>query len=257
MRKTSLDDMSSSTKDYETKTPRVSKSTDERVNDITQKLADESNRRIEEENKRASVEDLQKYTKVWFETLLDIEYNSSITESDYSRSQIKITFEKFKRETGANQIYVLSNPSRSIPIWLEEIGGLSVKFTFLNKDDVVFSFEVANVKDFTLRLKAKAGDVASFNKIDWSKCTKAIVEVNNPVEIMYRLRTAFASLEYKEDYDFRENLRDSVSFVFGPPGTGKTTRLAEIISTKMSRGNCKILVLAPTNKACDVLTKKL
>ena len=25
----------------------------------------------------------------------------------------------------------------------------------------------------------------------------------------------------------------------------------------MSRGNCKILVLAPTNKACDVLTKKL
>ncbi len=257
MRKTSLDDMSSSTKDYEIKTPRVSKSIDERVNDITQKFADEANRRIEEENKRANVEDFQKYTKVWFETLLDLEYNSSLTESDNSRSQIKITFEKFKKELGSNQIYVLSNPSRTIPIWLEEIGGLSVKFTFLNKDDVVFSFEVANVKDFTLRLKAKAGDVASFDKIDWSKCTKAIVEVNNPVEIMNRLRTAFASLEYKDDYDFRENLRDNVSFVFGPPGTGKTTRLAEIISTKMSRGNCKILVLAPTNKACDVLTKKL
>lgn len=45
--------------------------------------------------------------------------------------------------------------------------------------------------------------------------------------------------------------------MFGPPGTGKTTRLAEIIRHKMELDNCRILVLAPTNKACDVLTRKL
>jgi len=257
MRKTSLDDMSSSTKDYNSNSPHVSKSTDERVQDITQKLADEANRRIEEENKRASVDDLTRYTKIWFETLLDLEYNSSITESDFNRSQIKITFERFRKEQDSSHIYVLSNPSRNIPIWLEEVGGLTVKFTFLNKDDVSFTFDVANVKDFTLRLKAKASDIAAFEKIDWTKCTKAVVEVNNPVEIMSRLKTAFTSLEYSEDYNFRDNLNNNISFVFGPPGTGKTTRLAEIIRTKMERGKCKILVLAPTNKACDVLAHKL
>lgn len=257
MRNTSLDDMSSSEKDYNHGSKKVEKSTDERVQDITQKLADEANKKIEEENKRAQVSDLTKYSKVWFETLLDLEYNSSLTETEFNRGQIKITFEKFHKELGSSQIYVLSNPSRNIPIWVEEIGGLSVKFTFLNKDDLSITFDVANVKDFTLRLKAKAGDVRALDSIDWSKCTKAIVEVNNPVEIMNRLKSAFSSLDYEPEYNFCDNLTNNISFVFGPPGTGKTTRLAEIISSKMERPKCRILVLAPTNKACDVLTSKL
>lgn len=257
MRKTSLDDMSSSTKEYSAGTAKVSRSTDERVQEITQKLADEANKKIEEENKRAQVGDLAKYSKIWFENLLELEYNSSITETDYSRGQIKITFEKIEKESGSSHIYVLSNPSRYIPIWIEEIGGLTVKFSFLNKDDLSVTFDVANVKDFTLRLKAKAGDIKALNKIDWTRCTRATVDVNNPVELMGSLKSAFSALDYEPDYNFCDNLSNNISFVFGPPGTGKTTRLAEIISAKMEREKCRILVLTPTNKACDVLTSKL
>jgi hypothetical protein len=257
MSQTSLDEMSSSMKEYSHISQHIEKSTDERALEITQKLADEANKRIEVETKRASIDDLTKYSDIWFKTLLELEYQSSMIESDYSRSKIKVTFERFQKERDSSYIYVLSNPSRNIPIWLEEIGGLSVRFTFFNKDDISISFDVANVKDFTLRLKAKPCDVVLLDSIINQKCNKAIIEVNNPVELMSKLNSAFAALGKDDTYNYQTNLRDNISFVFGPPGTGKTTRLAEIISTKMTCDKCRVLVLAPTNKACDVLTKKI
>lgn len=255
-RKTNLDEMSSSTNQYPDRIPKVVRSQDERVSDITQKLADEANRRIEEENKRAQVGDLEKYSKVWFRTLLELEYDSSSEPSD-NRNRVKITFERFRKEDESDRIYQLTNPSRNIPIWIEDLGGFAVKFTFFNRDDIIFDFEVANVKDFTLRVKAKASDVELIDQIDWSRCSKAVIDVNSPVEIMHKLKNEFDNLPYGEDYNFRDGLTDNLSFVFGPPGTGKTTRLAEIIRHKMELDSCRILVLAPTNKACDVLTRKL
>lgn len=255
-RKTNLDEMSSSTDAPKKKSPKVEKSKDERVSEITQKLADEANRRIEEENKRAQVEDLEKYSKIWFTTLLELEY-SNTSESSGGKTGVKISFDKFKKEEGSERIYQLSNPSRNIPIWIEDLGGFSVKFTFFNRDDITFDFEVANVKDFTLRVKAKASDVELIDKIDWSRCSKAVIDVNSPVEIMHRLKNEFENLPYNDDYNFKDGLTNDISFVFGPPGTGKTTRLTQIIKQKMERANCKILVLTPTNKACDVLTRSL
>lgn len=257
MRKTDLDEMSSSDKDYNHKKPHEERSKEEIVDDITQKLADEANKRIEEENKRAELGNMIKYSKIWFDTLLELEYSSSSSDYEGSRNGVKIVFERFRKESGSEKIYVLSNPSRNIPIWIEELGGLTVKFTFFNRDDICFAFEVANVKDFNLRVKAKSSDVVLLDKIDWSKCTKAVVEMTSPVEIMNRLRNSFNALPYDDDYNFKENLSDNISFVFGPPGTGKTTRLAKIIKKKMTREECRVLVLAPTNKACDVLTKRM
>lgn len=257
MRKTDLEEMSSSDKDYNHQTSHEERSTEDKVNDIKQKLSDEANRKIEEENKRAELDSLTKYSKMWFDTLLELEYSSSSSDYEGSKNGVRIVFERFRKESGSDKLYVLSNPSRNIPIWIEDLGGITVKFTFFNRDDICFTFEVANVKDFTLRVKAKSSDVTLIDKIDWSKCSKAAIETTSPVEIMNRLRNAFNSLPFEDEYNFKENLSDNLSFVFGPPGTGKTTRLAEIIKNKMTREECKILVLTPTNKACDVLTKRL
>lgn len=45
--------------------------------------------------------------------------------------------------------------------------------------------------------------------------------------------------------------------VFGPPGTGKTVTIVESILQIKNKTKKKILVCAPANAACDLLTQKL
>ena len=140
MRKTDLDEMSSSDMDYNHQKPHEERSTEEKVNDIKQKLTDEANKKIEEENKRAEVDNLTKYSKIWFDTLLELEYSSSSTDYEGSRNGVRIVFEKIRKEAGSDKVYILSNPSRNIPIWIEDLGGLTVKFTFFNRGRYQFCF---------------------------------------------------------------------------------------------------------------------
>ncbi len=57
----------------------------------------------------------------------------------------------------------------------------------------------------------------------------------------------------------QSNLCSNIDFIFGPPRTGKTTYLgSEIIIPRMKQEeDVKILVLTPTNKAADVIIRKI
>ncbi|UYQ94912.1 AAA domain-containing protein [Chitinophaga horti] len=50
---------------------------------------------------------------------------------------------------------------------------------------------------------------------------------------------------------------DDLAIVHGPPGTGKTTTLVQAIKTLAKNDNRKILVVAPSNAAVDLLSDKL
>lgn len=83
--------------------------------------------------------------------------------------------------------------------------------------------------------------------------------ISEQVQIIDKLKTAFSKLNIDENFDLRENFKpDNVEFIFGPPGSGKTTFLSKEISKIIEQSKkCKILVLTPSNKASDVLTTKL
>ena len=50
---------------------------------------------------------------------------------------------------------------------------------------------------------------------------------------------------------------DHLAIVHGPPGTGKTTTLVAAIKALVKHNNQKVLVVAPSNTAVDLLTEKL
>ena len=208
---------------------------------------------------RNTVNELPKYSKEWFEALLELEYKNDEPNDNSMNSQaISISFGKVVPDVISDRIIILKNPSKPIPIAIETIERIEVRFEFKDKEDKSIVFEVASVRDFTLRLKAKAADARLLSTINWDKCTRATVSANNPTELMGKLISAYKELEIEDGFDFKENLQDNISFVFGPPGTGKTTFVARRIFELMKKEDyCKILVLAPTNKACDVITEKI
>lgn len=211
--------------------------------------------RIEE--LKAKTEGLPKYCAEWFNTLLELEYLQS-GEERYGNKGISITFNKVEREGIGSRIFVLRNPSRYIPTSLEEIGGLEITFKFKDTEDLTIGFEVANVREYTLRVKAKLADEIKLNSINLNSISRAIVNTNNPIQLIEKLRTAFNGLRLEDSFCLKQNLPDNIHFIFGPPGTGKTTSLAKKwINGKMAtKPKGKMLILTPTNKACDVLLEK-
>lgn len=234
-------------------------SKEDEVDDVMQKLIDEEEKHNRKKELREKAAKTEKYSKEWFDALLELEYRGVTAEKDSDSSKsLNISFSKVCKEKYSDRIYVFSSPSRSIPLWVEEIGDIEVKCRFTNIDEVTLRFEVANVRDSSLRLKASKSYEEVLNRIEWSKCTRAAITLKNQIDLMGKLRTAFNSLDLPEGYNLKENLTNRIKFIFGPPGTGKTTTLArKIIERMRGRGGNRILVLAPTNTACDEIARKI
>lgn len=227
---------------------------------LRQQLEEDNEKKLQQASLRQQRQQMEKYSFEWFMAGLQQEYASTSSESrDEISHSLSISFSKVKLDLSNPRIFILDDASRDIPQWIEDIDNLTVNFTFNNRTELAVEFEVASVRDHTLRLKAKAGDEKMLAPIQWERdCTNAKIDLNNPINLIDNLRRAFQELEL-EGFNLKEELTNHLKFIFGPPGTGKTTYLArEVISRLMKQNEeCRILVLTPTNKACDVIAKKL
>jgi hypothetical protein len=103
---------------------------------------------------------------------------------------------------------------------------------------------------------ASAGELSG---IDLDEVLEARIEVQNPSFLFQELLERFRELRLDEKFDMKASLTPDIEFVFGPPGTGKTTHLAEKVLIPMMQATeqARVLVLTPTNKAADVLTTRI
>ncbi|MCG3797035.1 AAA domain-containing protein [Bacillus toyonensis] len=197
-----------------------------------------------------------KYSFGWFKSLLELESRNSRENTANSR-EISIAFSKVEREEGASRTLILKHPSRYIPQSMEDLADIPLELHFDNQPMIKVVVEVVNVKSYTLRAKLRTN--AQIDGVDLSLVTEARIEARNPVFLLEELRKAFNKLDFADDYDMQNQLCDNIEFVFGPPGTGKTTHLARevILPLMQEEQNLKVLVLTPTNKAADVLVRRL
>ncbi|MBK9557827.1 MAG: hypothetical protein IPO47_18785 [Bacteroidetes bacterium] len=91
-------------------------------------------------------------------------------------------------------------------------------------DSTSVSVEVVNVKEYTLR--AKLNKSADISTIDLSTIHRAVIDIKNPVFILDELRKNFNRLPFEDSDNLKKMLTENIEFVFGPPGTGKTTFLS-------------------------------
>jgi len=252
----SIGDTSSDEDDYSKPTVDISK--------IIDKVMAQAGLDIQ---KAARLEDLKQkaqeaevYSYGWFNALLELESLNS-GENNANSREISISFVKVEREEGTSRIIVLKHPSRYIPQSIEDLADIPLELycgaQLISKPAI----EVVNVKSYTLRVKLRTN--ADVGDIDLSTITEARIVARNPVFLIEELRKAFIRLGeengYDDDYDMQGNLCENIEFVFGPPGTGKTTHVARDIILPMMKASqdLKVLVLTPTNKSADVLVRRL
>lgn len=139
---------------------------------------------------------------------------------------------------------------------MEELADIPLILEF-ESETKKLPIEVISLRSFTLRVKLKPN--ADMSNILFNEVKEARITAQNPVFLLDELKNQFSKLELDDDYDMQENLCRNIDFVFGPPGTGKTTYLANevIISMMKQPENCKVLVMTPTNKAADIIAKKI
>ena len=197
----------------------------------------------------------KRYSYSWFTTLLEMESINSGEVNSRSR-EVSISFAKVEREPGTKRTLVLKHPNQYIPQFMEDLADIPLVLHMGDQTKTV-AIEVANIKSYTLRVKMKNAD--DITGIDLSSVTSATIDAKSPAFLLEELRKQFNEFEFEPDYDMQQNLCENIEFVFGPPGTGKTTHLAKNVLLPLMKNNreCKVLVLTPTNKSADVLVRRI
>lgn len=229
-----------------------------------EKVKEQAEREIKEiarlEDLKQQAQDADIYSYGWFKALLELESLNS-GENNANSKEISISFAKVEREAGTSRTLILKHPSRYIPQSMEDLADIPLELHFADQPMVKVAVEVVNVKSYTLRAKLRTN--AHIGGIDLSKVIEARIEARNPVFLIGELRKAFIKLGedngYDDDFNMQDNLCENIEFVFGPPGTGKTTYVARDVILPMMKSSeeLKVLVLTPTNKAADVLVRRL
>jgi hypothetical protein len=199
---------------------------------------------------------LPHYSYGWFLALLELECIAS-SEKNADGKTISISFGKVEPDSQSSRTIVLKEPNRFIPQSIEEFSGVRVDLDFGNGRTGKLYVESFTAREFLLLGKLASADELS--GIELGKVLEARIEVQNPSFLLQELLERFRELRLDEKFDMKANLMPDIEFVFGPPGTGKTTHLAEKILIPMMQGMepTRVLVLTPTNKAADVLTTRI
>lgn len=201
------------------------------------------------------------YTYAWFKALLDLEIILS-NRKDEKASEFSISFGRVEPDPHSPHLLVLREPTGNIPRNVEDHPDLKLRLYLRgNQPPRTLKIDVVSVKDFTLRAKMSAADLAS---IDPAQVQRASIQVQSPAFLLDELVKQFNGLaskpySFSPEHNLQTSLPQNLRFIFGPPGTGKTYHLAhhEIERLMALPEPVRILVLTPTNKAADVLTARL
>jgi flagellar biosynthesis GTPase FlhF len=201
-----------------------------------------------------------KYSFKRFKKLLELE--CLINDEKETKNQgLSMYFNEYLIED--DRFLILKRPNRPISLSIENQEDISIYFTLKNGNTVLVHCNSASIKSFTVHLKFGEDEKKKINEIRTNSVNEIRLEVSKQLRIDVEFKKAFSSLNFKDDLCLKNELKNKdIKFIFGPPGTGKTTTLANLIKEnfekkRKSKSFDKILVLTTTNKAADVLTLKL
>ncbi|AZA99224.1 hypothetical protein EG359_06215 [Chryseobacterium joostei] len=223
----------------------------EGIEDLKRQLEIKKNRIDLAQNINKSV----KYSYAWFKAYLQL--LTTYTEKQDINRQKAILFQEIKPYKTDSKYFLLRGASSYISSDIENADDFKVSLVFddQKKENIIVEGVSKKGQDLLIYCREKmSGSIVS----RLSKVFKIEINFTPAIDLLDRLYKAFTNANYIDEW---ENIQESLpplNYIYGPPGTGKTTTLCNKINSILSENpNAKFLVLTPTNKAADVICKKL
>ena len=197
---------------------------------------------------------LEKYSYEWFLCSIEHEYYINLK---YSKAK-EIVIYFYKVEKHGDSFIILRDASPYIPYNIEDMGDLELKL--YSRGGVEKKIKIEVVSNRESAVKIKLSDHTQFACVNPAEIAYAKLEIKNLLFILESLYECFTDLNYDKSLNLKNLIPRGLNFIYGPPGTGKTTFIADDIIKKAAdagRRPLKILAVAPTNKAADVLTARI
>lgn len=255
----SLENLSKSVPMQKLETERTNTLPDFDENEELAKGMDSVKKQLEIKKKRIelveTINNNQKYSYDWFKAYLQL--LTTYVEKQDSIKQKSISFQEIKPYKADNKYFLLCGASGYISSEIENADDFKVSFAYINDKKENITIEGVSKKGQDLLIYCREGLPAN----TLSRLINIFkIEINfTPViDLLERLYKAFTNNTFIDEWQDIEKAMPSLNYIYGPPGTGKTTTLCNKVNDILySNPNAKFLVLTPTNKAADVVCKKL
>ena len=220
----------------------------------------EENLKQERQNLVSSIKDNTKYSYTWFLSYLEYLLTFSKNSTD-SNKQKTIRFHTIKRQVVNNLLsqkyFLLCGASSYISDSIEEVSDFSLSVVLKNNKRFDIACEGAQKQGQDLLIFSPKGINKEISE-NFESIFQLEITFTPRIDLLKELKNAFANRNYIDSWDEINTALPKLRFIYGPPGTGKTTTLCCKILDKVAQNpNAKYLFLTPTNKAADVLCKKL
>lgn len=196
-----------------------------------------------------------KYSYDWFKSYLQL--LTTYGEKQDTQKQKSISFQEIKLATTDNKYFLLCGASSYISHEIENADDFKVTLVFGNGKRENITVEGVSKKGQDLLIYCR--EPLSSNTLSrFSNIFKVEINFTPVIDLLDRLYKSFTNDNYIDEWENVQEATPSLNFIYGPPGTGKTTTLCNKINDILAENpNAKFLVLTPTNKAADVVCKKI
>lgn len=201
----------------------------------------------------------QKYSMAWFLNLLDLMVMSG-GGKDLSNARGALVFNEIKYNPADLRIITLKNPSKAISPSIDLFADFKATFHYVDENNTQRSkqIKISGLSKKGHDVIAIPGNPEDLDQVNLSGVREVELTFVRHLDLINKLTKAFKELDFEDDFNLHDELTENIQFIFGPPGTGKTTEISKQVIQKMNQGaTSKILILTPTNKAADVLVKKI
>jgi hypothetical protein len=220
----------------------------------------EENLKQERQDLISNIKDNTKYSYTWFISYLEYLLTFSKNTTDNNKRKT-IRFHTIKRQVVnnllSNKYFLLCGASSYISDSIEEVSDFSLSVLLKNNKRFDIACEGAQKQGQDLLIFSPKGINKEIAE-NFDSIFQLEITFTPRIDLLKELKNALANRNNIDTWDEISSILPKLHFIYGPPGTGKTSTLCcKILDEVAQNPIAKYLFLTPTNKAADVLCKKL